>query len=103
MEMEVKSIQDKAYNEIVKATSEGEKPRKPSPCAKKTATIHETLTKIQEQINNITIMDLSPVLEELNGLKTVISTLITLMERKVELDEKEAVILDLLKKNLEKG
>jgi len=75
---------------------------KASPCAEKTESIHEKLRKIKEQIDSITIVDLTPVLEELSGLKTALNTLITLMERKVEHDALEDTVLQLMKKDLEK-
>lgn len=81
-------------------------PKKPSPCAKKTETIHEKLRKIKEQLDAIPILDLT-VIEQNQA---------TIMENQAKLDaklnfiqttlnirdEEDRGIMDFLKKKAEK-
>lgn len=63
--------------------------KKPSPCAKTTQSIHETLRRLQEQIEQIPIIDLSPILEKLERIETELIGFKDFFEKKQELLDTE--------------
>ncbi len=77
------------------------KPEKKSPCAKKTNSIHETLLKIQEQLDGLQPVSLNGLQGQLDGITKQLGAIIELLNSKLALDVQEKEIMDLLQKKLE--
>lgn len=71
----------------------------PSPCAKKTDTIHEQLRQLKEQVGGIKTVDLSGVHERLDRIEVELTVL---NSRKEEIDKRELEVLRLFALALEK-
>ena len=63
----------------------------------------EVYSEIKKLIEQLQPVDVAPVMERLANIEKLLGTLITLMEKKVELDALEADVLELLKAKMAKG
>jgi len=72
--------------------------KKPSPCAKKTLSIHEQLQKIREQLDPV---DLSPLIARLEAIELQQTIIIKLLNQKLALDVQEEELMKLIKQKIE--